>query len=928
MKDVPSAAAAAGAGASTTSHGGNDGHGDALLPHGPWEDSYRLPAQALPLHYLLTLRPDLPAGTFTGDVEIAVDVKEPVPYLAVHVKRLEVLATSVRREAEGEGEEGGRAVALRGAFAYPPFELWVMQPQDEGGFAPARYSLHFAFRGNLTGKIVGFYRSLYLDKASQRQRVIATSKFQPTYARQAFPCFDEPSFKSRFSVRLVRPSGDGYIALSNMNVEREVKDEPSSGLTTVYFKESVPMVTYLACFIVCDFQNLPPLTVNPGNIPFTVYSQPLQVNKTQYALETGAGITQFYINYFDIKYPLPKLDMIAIPDFVSGAMEHWGLITFRETNLLFDPHESSAVNQQRVATVIGHELAHMWFGNLMTLKWWDDLWLNEGFATYIEYRGVNYRHPEWKMMEQFIISDLQPVLVLDAALSSHPIVQTVSHPDEITELFDTISYNKGASVIRMLDNFMGEENFRKGICNFLKRFEFKNAVTQDLWDALQEILDQQNNNGINITHVMDTWTRQKGFPVITVEVDETGNRVLSQKRFLSDPEANSSDTSPFGFRWEVPITYISSANREKNCTWLHSQDTKLTISVPNAEWIKFNHQQVGYYRVNYSEKEWQNFSAVLKGNVAALDSADRANLLDDAFSLADAGLLRYNIALDGTQYLRQETDYIPWHVAAGKLKRLLRMLQGTLVYSDLRKYVQSLILDTYKSVSWNVSETDSHLWRLLRMKILDLGCASGLEECLTEANEMFTRWLENPEKRPHPDVRALVYSYGIKKGGSEKSWDLMWNLFLKEENAQEKVKLMEGLASATEPWLLQRYIELSKNESNVRSQDFFTVIAFISYNPIGNPVAWDFLRSEWEYLVDRFTLNDRYLGRMIPTITKSFNSQLKKEEMITFFDRYPEAGAGKTARSQSLETVSNNIHWIQTYANSIGSWLVQQTRGQ
>ncbi|GLG95614.1 Aminopeptidase N, partial [Gryllus bimaculatus] len=862
MKDAPATQQAQAAGHSQPH----------ALPHGPWEDSFRLPPQAQPLHYLLTLRPDLATGTFSGDVVISVAVTAPLPYLAVHAKNLEVLATNVTRDDDDEahGKEGG----------------------------------------------------------GESSSAIATSKFQPTYARQAFPCFDEPSFKSRFSIRLVRPSSDGYGALSNMNVEKEVPDVPSPGQTTVYFKESVPMVTYLACFIVSDFQSSKSVTISPGGFPLTVYSRPSQVAKTEYARDIAATITQFYIEYFGIDYPLPKLDLIAIPDFVSGAMEHWGLVTFRETALLFDPRENSAINKQRVATVIGHELAHMWFGNLMTLKWWDDLWLNEGFASYIEYKGVNSMHPDWAMMDQFAVIDLNPVLILDAAVSSHPIVQKVGHPDEITELFDTISYNKGASVIRMLEGFMGEELFRRGISSFLQKFKYKNAETKDLWDVLQETMDTSvgGKSPVNITHVMDTWTRQKGFPVLTVIIDDAGNRVLTQQRFLADPDADTSnDVSPYGYRWEVPITYTTSETSEIQSTWLHSEDSNVKVNTSdNVEWIKFNHRQVGYYRVNYTELEWQTFSSLLQGNVAALDAADRANLLDDAFSLADAGLLRYEIALEGTRYLRQETEYIPWHVATSKFKKLLRLLHGSLAYSDTRSYVRNLVGDVQNSVKWTVAETDNHLKKLLRIKVLDLACAAGLDECLDEAGRLFTQWLSKPENKPHPDLRVLVYSYGMIKGGTEKYWDLMWQLYLKEEDASEKTKLMEGLASAREPWLLQRFIELAKDESNVRSQDFFSVLSSISSNPIGSSIVWDFVRSEWEYLVDRFTLNDRYLGRLIPVVTKSFTSQLKKEEMVAFFERYPEAGAGKAARNQALETVTNNIHWVQTHKDNIGKWLSHQ----
>ncbi|XP_069668648.1 aminopeptidase A-like isoform X2 [Periplaneta americana] len=698
----------------------------------------------------------------------------------------------------------------------------------------------------------------------------------------------------------------------------ETENYPEAGLTTVEFRESVPMVTYLSCFIVCDFKRLDPVTISQG-FPFSVYATPGQVNKTKYALEVGVNITEFYIRYFCIPYPLPKLDMIAIPDFVSGAMEHWGLITFREVNLLYEEGISSTFNKQRVATVVGHELAHMWFGNLMTLEWWDDLWLNEGFASYIEYKGVNHAHPDWHMLDQFLIEDLHRVLVLDASVTSHPIVQTVGHPDEITELFDSISYSKGASVIRMLEDFLGEKEFRDGITAFLNKFKFANAVTQDLWNQLQTVAKD-----VNVTRVMDTWTRQMGFPVVTATRDHNGAVTIKQSRFLSDPNANVTDDSPFGYKWDIPISYITSKSNSVQRTWLNSDDESTALHIPNdVAWFKINSHQKGYYRVNYDEENWGKIIDVLKTEPTALHSTDRAHLLDDAFSLAEAGLLNYETAMEMTRYLKNESDYVPWQVAANKFNGLGKLLVSSTFYAKYRKYLACLMSSVYHKVTMVVSEDDPHLTRLLRPTIAQLACRVGVQECVNETIEMFKNWINNVKtaEKPHPDIRSHVYGQGLKLAGGEREWDIMWNLYLNETDAQERIKLLSGLAHSSEPWILKRYIELSKNETNVRSQDYFTVLSFISHNPVGTPIVWDFIRDEWQYLVDRFTLNDRYLGRMVPVVTSSFSSELKLKEMETFFKEYPDAGAGKTGRSQALDHVRKNINWLNRHSKSLGDWI-------
>ncbi|PNF17921.1 hypothetical protein B7P43_G02198 [Cryptotermes secundus] len=776
----------------------------------PWEADHRLPLDTDPVHYDIFLHPDLNNFTFSGKVVIQINVKNPRSFLLVNTKYLDIFDTRLTKlipaESEREtnsttkkfGEE--REIKIENAFEYKPNEFWVVLVKNNTELQPGFYNLHLQFRGNLSGKIVGFYSSTYTDPKTQQKRKIATSKFQPTYARQAYPCFDEPGFKPTFKVRLVRPRY-GYIALSNMDQVNVVDDSPELGLTTVEFRESVPMVTYLSCFIVSDFERLSPVTVSQG-FPLSVYSTRAQLNKTKYATQVGVNVIEYYIQYFGIPYPLPKLDLAAIPDFVSGAMEHWGLVTFREVTLLYEEGVSSTANKQRVATVIGHELAHMWFGNLVTLKWWDDLWLNEGFASYVEYKGVNHAQPDWQILDQFLIDDLHPVLMLDASVTSHPIVQTVAHPDEITGLFDTISYSKGASVIRMLEDFMGEEDFKNGITNFLNHFKFGNAVTQDLWNELQEA-----RKDVNITRVMDTWTRQMGYPVVTATRDPNGTVTLKQERFLFDQDANITDNSPYGYRWDVPVTYITSQSKAVSRTWLHSDAASVSIEIPrNATWFKINYHQKGYYRVNYDTKSWEQFIELLKTDLTALDIPDRAHLLDDIFSLAEAGRVSYSLAMDMTRYLTSETEYIPWKVASTKFNKFDVLLTSSPSYAKLRKYVQALVSNVYKKVTMAVSDDDSHIQRLLRPTVVELACNVGVPECISEVVAVFKNWISNASsvQKPHPDLRSIVYSYGMKLAGGEKEWNIMWNLYLKETDAQEKIKLLLGLAHSSEPWILHR----------------------------------------------------------------------------------------------------------------------------
>ncbi|XP_065573933.1 glutamyl aminopeptidase-like isoform X1 [Artemia franciscana] len=877
-----------------------------MAPTEPWEKEYRLPGDVIPIHYDVYLHPNLETDLFSGYVSIQLDVQSPRTYILIHTKLLEITETIVVSD-----DDSTYFPPISRAFEYTPNEFWVIEFSTE--IPTGKYTVNLKFNGNLKNGIVGLYKSEYTNDKGEK-RAIATSKFQPTYARRAFPCLDEPGFKPTYKVSLVRPS-DGYIALSNMPETKSIPDAPSPGLTTVEFEQSVKMVTYLACFIVCDFQFLSGEMSNGKTM--RVFATPHQKDNVEYALEVGLKITNFYDEYFGIEYVLPKQDMIAIPDFVSGAMEHWGLITYRETALLYNNITNSPSNKQRVATVIAHELAHQWFGNLMTIKWWDDLWLNEGFASYMEYKGVIVAEPDWDMDTLFLTDDLIPVLQLDSKLSSHPIVVPVTHPDEITEIFDAISYNKGASVLRMLEFFMGPMAFQEGIKEFLETYKFDNAVTLDLWNILSKYA-----NGLDIPLIMDTWTKQMGFPYLSVT--KSGNKyTIRQQRYLVDPETAKSKKlkeSPFNYKWEVPVSYITNLNKEPEIKWLHMNDDQIEITVPDeVTWVKFNNRFTGFYRVNYPEDVSKVLSDLLKTDTNALEAADRASLIDDSFSLAESGHSSFSVALDMVAYLTNERHPTPWSAARSSLGRMKTLLRDSAIYIPFRNYLKSLATDPALDIGWD--DDDSHLSNLLRSTILDFACDVNVDDIVTAATNRFQQWIQNPGYYLSPNIRTIVYKYGMSSIGNEEIWKTVWDRYLQEADVQEKTKLLQGLASVQDPYIINQYLILAKNDSFVRSQDYFSVLQYISGNPIGEPLVWNFVRDEWQYLVDRFTLNDRYLGNMVKSITSRFSKQVQLDEMEKFFMDNPEAGAGARAREQALETVRNNIKWVKNNTPIVESWL-------
>ncbi|XP_034256819.1 glutamyl aminopeptidase-like isoform X2 [Thrips palmi] len=873
----------------------------------PWVSQNRLPSTVVPSRYDIRLHPNLDAGTFTGTVEAEIELQEDRTWFVIHAKWLDVSSVSLQNSAG--------SVSLKAPVEVPKNEWWVIQPSS-GSIPRGTYKFTVEFSGSLTRGIVGFYRSTHTNAEGQT-RYIATTKFEPTYARLAFPCFDEPAMKASYKVRLVKPASQEYIALSNSDVLGQVTDT-ATNLTTVEFTETVKMSSYLAAFIVCDFEKDQENKTMSSGKPVNIYARHEQIDNTKEALNVAYYAVNFYADYFKIPYPMPKVDLIAIPDFVSGAMENWGLITFRETSVLFDPVENSKGNQEAISETVAHELAHMWFGNLVTMKWWTDLWLNEGFATFMAQKSLSHMHPDWDYNNQFIVDTMLSILKLDSELSSHPVLQEVSSPDQITEIFDTISYDKGSSVIVMLEAFMGEDKFAKGLHTYLNTHQYRNAETADLWRSLQDYAPPN----VDVAKVMDTWTRQMGFPVVTVTTTGPGKYVLSQKRFLSNPEATyDPSTSKYGYKWEIPIFIATSVSKSYELYWLDSTQEKLDITVESSvQWIKINHHQTSYFRTNYDDAGWSALIGALTQDATQIDAIDRAGLISDAFSLADAQQITYGRALDLTKYLVNEKELVPWDAAGTAIATLLQRLPQS---EPLKKYAISLLKPIVSSLTWSAGASDGHLTRRLRTLVLELVCSLDDAQALSQANSLFSSWL-NGGPKPDPDIRSVVYRYGLGASDNVDQWNNLFETkFKKETNTQERAKLMAALAATPNVESLKKYLDIAKDESIIRSQDYFTVLGYIANNPKGEQLVWDFYRDQYDYLLKRFTLNDRTFGRFIVRVTGKFDTETRLTELKSFFEQHPDAGAGTAARKQALEGVENRIKWLATHKKAVEDWLGQ-----
>lgn len=553
----------------------------------------------------------------------------------------------------------------------------------ENEIVPGDYNLNVAYNATLSKAMSGFYSSSYVSKEGVT-KYLATTQFEPTDARKAFPCFDEPAMKSIFEITINVEKQ--YHALSNMPIKQKKHMEH---FDRYEFEPTVVMSSYLVAFIVSDFESIS--TVTKNGIKVSVYTPPSKTSLGQYALEAGTKILDFYQEQYGIDFPLPKCDLVAVPDFATGAMENWGLITFRDTALLWDPKTSTADNKERVAEVVAHELAHQWFGNLVTMRWWSDLWLNEGFAEFMEYKGVNAIEPDWKMLDSFIPADLVRALHADESAFTHSIALPVEDPSEINNIFDDISYGKGSSVIRMLESWMsqkfGPKYFFSRLHKYLTDHAYSNAETSDLWDALKS--DEED-----VGKFMSTWTNQPGFPFITVSAIKEKSFTVNQKRFLFSNlidifEGVDVDNLPIHYRppnmaeqvWYIPLTFSLYSNSTGTPLKVESDAYDFQVlgdvvfefdkEVPADSILLLNDKQTGVYRSLYEDKTYRYLIDWLHNDKHFLPAVERAGLYSDVFSMTFSGRLTDpTIAMELIKLLASETNILVWQTALKDLETL------------------------------------------------------------------------------------------------------------------------------------------------------------------------------------------------------------------------------------------------------------------
>ncbi len=861
----------------------------------PASEAVVLPDTTRPSKYRITLEPDLKDFTFKGEQSVDLQVLKPTSTIVLNSKELEITSATLHAN--------GTMLSSRSITLDEEAQTATLDFGDT--VQPGNARLEMAFTGILNDKLLGFYRSEYTSQDGET-RYLATTQFEPTDARWAFPCWDEPAKKATFEVTLV--FSDEFQAVSNTPVVEE--SVPSPGLKLVRFAETPVMSTYLLVFVVGHLVSVEQQAADGTKVG--VWTTPGKENQAGFALDTSVKLLGYFNEYFGIPYPLAKLDHIAIPDFAAGAMENWGAVTYRETALLVDPENSSAGTRQRVAEVIAHEMAHMWFGDLVTMEWWDDLWLNESFASWMGNKAVDWLFPDWQMWTQFVNMDTNRALSLDGLKNSHPIEQEVKNPAEVSQLFDAISYSKGASVIRMLENFLGEETFRKGLNRYLSGHMYANAQTQDLWSALEA------ESGQPVTAIMDTWVKQMGYPVLQVESDRSDGQTrlsVTQERFVYDRLLGESEPDPSQDNeiWRVPLS-ASQGGQESNVTVMDGRQAQLDVPGTNTEWIKVNPSQTGFYRVNYSTEDWERLVPAIRS--LELHATDRLGIQNDAYALSRAGLLPVTQFLSLAQAYQDEDDASVWGDLASNLRDIEQLVANEPVHPAYQRFARDLFGLAARKAGWQPKAGEGHLDALLRSTVLSQAGSYYDVELMGQAADHFQSYLQDREALA-PDLRGVVFALAAQAGGKD-VYDQIWQLEGETDLAEEKIRLLLSLTRFQQPELLNATLADSLS-AKVRSQDSITVVTGVAANPKGRDLAWEFVKSNWGEFDRRYGGGGFGLMRLV-SICSYFNSQEKADEVDSFFAEHPVPAAERTIR-QALERVRLNIKWLEQNRQELTDWF-------
>jgi aminopeptidase N len=862
----------------------------------------KLPKEVVPTDYAIRIVPNLDNFTFTGSERVKLNVRSPVHQLLLNGLELKIEAASV-----DDKELSPSAIKTDNEK-----ELLTLTLPSE--LAAGDHALTLRFTGKVNQQGQGLFYMRYQEQGSGARKIMLGTQFEATDARRFFPCWDEPAFRARFQLSVVVP--ENWLAVSNMPVESEQK---IAGGKEVRFASTPPMSSYLNVFVAGELDFIES-QVGPTQIRVIATKGKAELGR--YALEASAEILKYYNDYFGVPYPLPKLDQIAIPGGFGGAMENWGGITYYESVLLFDPKNSSAGTKQDIYEVVAHEMAHMWFGDLVTMAWWDNLWLNEGFASWLGSKCTAHFNPQWEVwLARKLPRDptrrtgiaKEAAMEGDARSTTHPIQQRIATEAEANSAFDDITYKKGQSFLRMLESFLGEDVFRDGIHRYIDAHKYLNTTTADLWNALSDASNK------SVGEIAAGWTEQPGFPLVNVNGQPDGKIRLSQERFT----VNFKKAPPL--LWQIPLTYsvvglpaeASAQERSSaevggtSATLLMTDKMASLDNIPADRAVKFNVNGAGNYRVEYDASCWQ----LLLKALPKLGVEDRINLMGDAWALVQAGRAPVSLYFGLVEKLPASTDLAEHEQMIDVLDFINRLLVGSPQYGKFQHYAQSLLRPTFETLGWQPKAGEPpNAGRLRASLISALGFLSDLE-IIAGCRERFEKYLADPASLP-PDLRAPVLAV-VGRYADEKTWNRLHELGVKTTSTEDKQNYYNALAYAVDPKLSKKTLAMALTDELPTSRAVFLVSRVARDS--GHPgVAWEFAKTNMKSLLAK--VDAAGANRYAPSLFTFFSDQPRADELQKYAKKnLAQATAPEVAKA--IDEIQFRVEFKKRLELQLNEWI-------
>ena len=835
----------------------------------PEANPYRLPRDVRPDRYDIVVEPDLDATRFVGEVRIEATVHNPVDGVTLNAADLECSGATL--------SQGDTSMAAEISFDHET-ERMTLQPVGGDRLEPGDLQISCSFAGELNDQLRGFYRSTFVDDSGEA-RTIATTQFESTNARRAFPCFDEPDFKAVFGVTMIVPADLMAVSCGEV-VSSEIL---ADGRRRDTFADTMLMSTYLMAFIVGDLEATAPVDV--GGVPLRIVHVRGRSALTGFGLEAGAFSLAWLVDYYGIDYPGTKVDLIAVPDFAFGAMENMGAITFRETLLLADPQKATTAELLRIVDVVAHELAHMWFGNLVTMDWWNGIWLKEAFATFMQVATTDAFRPEWKRWDEFSI-ERGAAFDVDALENTRPVEYEVVSPADAEGMYDVLTYEKGAAVVRMLEQYLGPERFAAGVRHYLERHSYANTTTTDLWDALE------TSSGEPVRSVMDGWIFTGGYPIVSVEPHRDGLKV-SQHRFVYGDSANADAEI-----WSVPVMVrarMADGTTTERRLLLTDASATLDLGGPVA-WVVVNSGGHGYYRVRYSA---DLLAAVARQALEVLEPIERYGLVDDTYAAVVAGDASAAEFIGLVTDLGSETDLHVWQRMIWGLKGLHAIAEPA-GRETLSVLIRDLATTALGVLGFEPQPGEPDLERELRGVLFEAAGGRGRDELVrAHARELFGTAIEN-SAAVEPNLAAAAIQVAAA-AGDETDYERMMELYRTADTPQSELRYLQSLLLFDSRELFERTLELFAAEVRTQNAPYLLGAAMTQLDH--GPVAWAFIRDRWDELTSRFPQNS--ISRMVGGI-RGLHTRDLASEVEAFFAEH-EVPQGALTVAQHIEKMWVNV---------------------